>query len=495
MLDLVLQIFRLLQTFSFLSALSLFYSSALLELTFLFAPFFLLPAFVLLLDLLLLIDQKLFLVLVRRLETHADLPAAFLALLLLLLHLLQLVLADVDLLILGLVILLLDDLLLRLIGLLLPLQLLDLGLSLELLLLFGVQLALDHVRVDLELRDVVQLHLLPESVEVVLVLLALQVVLQLLLVLEGLLAHAAVELLHQHLIEVPSRQRFLLFLRVLFGQLLPVLPQFLLFFLPFLGFFLLNHLPLEFLLALLLHFELLVPRVALLDVLHELHHQVVEFLPLFSAFFLVFLLDDTLHLAVGGLVGVVLVGVAELLKRCEVLPVVVEGEDLLGGGVFVAEPGRSCVLLAYLLLELLLAVELAEEVRVDSVEVFLVFLVVPLEAALVEEGPQLPGRQVVEVLLLTLLGVLALQDLLSVGIVPGALVRVRKHGVGLAHSLELVGGVFVLVLVRVPLQRCFLVGFFDVLLGGCSLKLQEFVVAGLGLRHCSLKFIIASWVK
>jgi len=63
-------------------------------------------------------------------------------------------------------------------------------------------------------------------------------------------------------------------------------------------------------------------------------------------------------------------------------------------------------------------------------------------------------------------------------IVPLPLIGITEYIVGLLDVLEYLGGILVLVLVGMPLERGFLVGSIDVLLGDIPLNIEELVVAG-----------------
>jgi len=63
-------------------------------------------------------------------------------------------------------------------------------------------------------------------------------------------------------------------------------------------------------------------------------------------------------------------------------------------------------------------------------------------------------------------------------IIPLPLIGVAEYIVGLLDVLEYLGGILVLILVGMPLERGFLIRSIDVFLGDIPLNVEEFVVAG-----------------
>lgn len=151
-------------------------------------------------------------------------------------------------------------------------------------------------------------------------LLALQMIIHLLLVLEHLLACLAPVLLNYDLLEIPIRERLLLLLRVPLGDLLAVLAEFLLVLSPLFVFLLFLPLPFCFFFSLLDDLEALVARVTLLQVLDQLNHNFVELLALHLPLFLILCLDKTLDATVWRLIRVELVRVRERFRGREILP-------------------------------------------------------------------------------------------------------------------------------------------------------------------------------
>ena len=113
--------------------------------------------------------------------------------------------------------------------------------------------------------------------------------------------------------------------------------------------------------------------------------------------------------------------------------------------------------ISYILFHFFFLVELPEEIPIDLVEVVVLLVVEAGVARVGEVAHELGGGYVVEVLLLQVVCVLALQDQVPVVVVPRTLVRVTQSCVGLVDVLEHLGRVCVLVLVWVPLQGCLLV--------------------------------------
>lgn len=136
------------------------------------------------------------------------------------------------------------------------------------------------------------------------------------------------------------------------------------------------------------------------------------------------------------------------------------------------------MLFANLLLLLLFLIHLSEQVSIYSVEVILLSGVEAGVARVAEILHELGLGHVVEVFLRQVVCVFAGQNLIAMVIIPGSLIRVAQGGVCLADVLEFLSGVHVLVLIRVPLECCFLVTFFDFLLSGCAFHLEELVETG-----------------
>lgn len=196
-------------------------------------------------------------------------------------------------------------------------------------------------------------------------------VVHLLLILEDLLADLAPEFFNSDLFKVSIRQCLFFLLSIFLCDFLSVLSQLLLFFESLLLSLLEFLLFLGFLLSALSHLELLVALVSLLDVLKQLDDGIIELFSLSLSLLLVLIIDDTFDPPIGGLIWVVLVGIRELLFGAKVLPVLVESEDLICGGVPIAKVRQSIVLLTYCLFLLFLFIELSKELSVHSVEVII----------------------------------------------------------------------------------------------------------------------------
>mmetsp|Transcript_66353 Transcript_66353/g.158580 ORF Transcript_66353/g.158580 Transcript_66353/m.158580 type:complete len:406 (+) Transcript_66353:859-2076(+) len=199
--------------------------------------------------------------------------------------------------------------------------------------------------------------------------------------------------------------------------------------------------------------------VALLDPCRQPPNVVVEVAAAGGARLLVLLLDRPLHLAVGRVVGVVLVAPGKGTTRREGIVV----------GIKVAGARRPLRLTPSQLrgalelaggLSLLQLVDLVEDFGVHAEEALLV-VAKALEARGGEELKDVdPDR-----LLLALLPqpVAAAEDLIAMGVIPRALRRVRERHVRVRDLFEHLGGLLeaVVVLVGVPLERRFAVGGFD----------------------------------
>lgn len=261
-------------------------------------------------------------------------------------------------------------------------------------------------------------------------------VLELVVALEALLAYGAVELashllillflLHAHPIGL------VLFLIVLLDLLESLHLQFSLHFFHFLLLFLL-FLLLDLLLSLsllflllLLHDQLPVPRVPLLEERDEVFNGFDIGLLFFLPFFLVFLFHRPLHIAVGCISCVPIVSPHKCLVGREVLPVLIELNN------FVQDSGRhsEALILSHLFFEVvshgkslgLFLFQLFEDISVDLIESsFIIFE--PTEARDSEVVPDVKAESVdLQVFLAHVL--LVEEDFLAVVIVPGALVGV-----------------------------------------------------------------------
>ena len=159
-------------------------------------------------------------------------------------------------------------------------------------------------------------------------LLALQMVLQLFLIFESLLANIAVELIDQHFFIVTSSHSLFFLLSIFLCHLFSVLPQTFLLFSSLLSLFLLFLLLLQFFFSLFQHFELLISWISLLHILNQLVNKVIEFFFLLTSLLLVLSFNDSLYLSIRGLVWIVFVSVLELLQSGKASPMRVKSENL-----------------------------------------------------------------------------------------------------------------------------------------------------------------------
>ena len=115
---------------------------------------------------------------------------------------------------------------------------------------------------------------------------------------------------------------------------------------------------------------------------------------------------------------------------------------------------RSCFFF-----HLLFIVEFFEELSIYAVKVApVVTFCEASEDVVAKVALQLLLRNVAAVCLRSLIpDIFATQDLISVLIVPGALLRVRQTSVGRLYFLELFSGIRVSVFVRMPFQSSFFV--------------------------------------
>ena len=136
---------------------------------------------------------------------------------------------------------------------------------------------------------------------------------------------------------------------------------------------------------------------------------------------------------------------------------------------------------SYLLLVLLFFIKLSEELTIDGIEVQAVLALHEAgEHVALEEALELRLRDVAAVCFgHALADVLAPQDLIPVRIVPSSLLIIRQASVRLLNLLKLFRGVHVSIFIRMPLERCNLVGFRDGLGLGLSIDIQQLVVTGL----------------
>ena len=136
---------------------------------------------------------------------------------------------------------------------------------------------------------------------------------------------------------------------------------------------------------------------------------------------------------------------------------------------------------SYLLLILLFFIKLSEELSIDGIEVQTVLALHEAgKHVALEEALELRLRDVAAVCFgHALADVLAPQDLIPVRIVPSSLLIIRQASVRLLNLLKLFRGVHVSIFIRMPLERCNLVGFRDGLGLGLSIDIQQLVVTGL----------------
>ena len=151
-------------------------------------------------------------------------------------------------------------------------------------------------------------------------LLALQVILELCFLLEGLLTHSAVKLFDKDLFKVSRGKCLLFLLAVMLSQFLPVFSEFLLLLESALLFF--SSLLLSS--NLVLSRKLLDSRIFGLDICEQVSELVVEFGAFLHALFPVILLYQSFYTTIWSVVRVVLVDVRELFECAEPRPLLVE---------------------------------------------------------------------------------------------------------------------------------------------------------------------------
>lgn len=155
-------------------------------------------------------------------------------------------------------------------------------------------------------------------------------------------------------------------------------------------------------------------------------HLIIEFVALTIASLLVVNIDQALNTTIWGIARVINVNECKLFYRIEAFPVVIEGIDFLLSGILVTEKNKCIVMGAHLFFIFFLFVKLGEKFAIDAVEVdAMLSLDEPSETVVVKEFIQLSLCDVAAVILSSpITNILATQDLITMSIVPGALLVV-----------------------------------------------------------------------
>ena len=208
--------------------------------------------------------------------------------------------------------------------------------------------------------------------------------------------------------------------------------------------------------------EVLVTGVMLFNVDQQVIQFVIESRLLFSSFFFVLLLYYSLDASVWSFIRIVIVYVGELLQSLQVFPTRIKCIDLFSGRICVTKIRVFFVFFTDLFFCFLFLVKLSEQVPEHLVKVLFPYRREALPCPLFKELLKICFRDVAAIVFVVVVArTFAAENLVSMLVIPGALLLVAEGLSCFLDFLELLSSVNIPVLVRMPLESSFLIGSFD----------------------------------